>query len=749
MTYILILLPFCAVSFWMVRSDADQMQAKEVQLMQEKVNRFVQDLEQQYELYNQTAVSLANMPELQPYSMIENPVVAYNGLKTLRTSRMNVTEQLEDVFIYYGEGDIYAATGVSTPEIYFVNSLKTGAGNDETGAALLAKPRAGACVLTSGGLPKFLVQHYPISRNGSRYRVSMNYVIKLTDMQNTLTKLFAGQTTMVRIFLEDDDQEESICFSNQSNNEMQLIPHDAKNDHLYHTETCELSMLGIRVSVMVLEADLYAAVEQSQVYSIAIIAIGFALSTLLSLWFSKRKKQSVDEIEGIINGTMDVDAPSRSSDELRRLNKMVRKLMRERVEFRQSARHYRFLCKQHMTQMLLHGVLADDEAEVRTRLAQVGIAFTEPYFYTVCAAFDCAEASYAELLDAFAGDAVYPYRVGERYVIAFVAGLRELDTSRKMRADLLASLKNVLTLLGAERLQFFVSRPRETLREMQFAYREAVEVMNRHPMYHEAFLCWFWEADMPISRPAIAPDAGIMAQLDAALRDRNPAEAVDRLAALEAENEAVDSEPARVYRRVCVLQAILAAATDDEQRRLMFDASVPVLMNAPRTFYNTLTQTVNRYFRTDDDAAVPFGEIIDYVNRHYVEYELTLGGIAKRFNMNESYLSKVFRTRTGENYSDHVTDLRMAEVRRQLVLTGRNISDIFESVGYVNKTNYSKKFKSYFGCSASEMRKMYQNSGTLPPMPHPERRPASDGEFAVENVPRPEESGADDPESDL
>ena len=112
-TYLLILIPFCAASIWLVNNDTRGMEKKEIQLLQAKVNQLVEGMEQQYELYSQTAMWLANLDELQAYNMIEKPVIAYNGVKTLKTSIVNATEQLEDVFIYYGKGDIYGTAGAT------------------------------------------------------------------------------------------------------------------------------------------------------------------------------------------------------------------------------------------------------------------------------------------------------------------------------------------------------------------------------------------------------------------------------------------------------------------------------------------------------------------------------------------------------------------------------------------------------------------------------------------------------------
>lgn len=740
LTYIGIMIPFCIATFWIVNRDMRHMETKQVEIVETQVDQLAGDLEQQYVMYSQSAMSLSGLSALQPLNMIEQPKLVHNGIQTLKMSIMNATQEVEDVFIYYGEGKIYAASGVTTLSTYFVGLLGTEKGSDQIGAELLTNSENSVCLLSNFGKPVYLVQHYPITRSPtSRYQISVNYVLRLSELNKSLSHMFAGRTAIVRLFLADGS---SVCFEGKSNEPMQIVPYTTENDGDYYKIERSMKTFGMRIEVLYSTSELYADVRQSQLVGIAIIIGGMLLSMLLSLWFSKRKMDSIEQIEAIINGTADIDSlPTLRGDELSRLRVAVSRLVKERAEYRATTVQYRFAFKRQTTKMLLYGILGNSEEEIKPYLKQCGIESMDPYFYVACMTFECDDAQFGELLEAFAGDLMFEYRVENRHVFAFVAGIPEKDYSRKIRQSDLSELKTVMELLGARMVQFFISRTYDSMFQAQYAFREASAVLARHPAYHPAFLYRFWEIDVVQNRPDPAPDAEQMAQLRAALHDRNRTAAAEALTRLAEENEMLESDGGRIFRRVCLLQEMMANAPDDEQRALIFEETENILTGPATAFYSQLNLLVGRLFHETKSSKVSFDRVMDYINRHFGEYDLTLGAVAKRFNMNESYLSKIFRARTGENYLDHITELRMAEVRRQLVETDRPVAEILESVGYLNKTNYSKKIKSFFGMSASEIRRTYRLR-EYPYEPNAEEpiMPTASRDFEVVQVLRDDES---------
>ena len=73
------------------------------------------------------------------------------------------------------------------------------------------------------------------------------------------------------------------------------------------------------------------------------------------------------------------------------------------------------------------------------------------------------------------------------------------------------------------------------------------------------------------------------------------------------------------------------------------------------------------------------------------------------FNISESYLSHLFKDRTGGNFSAYLEDLRMNEAQRRLQEGGCSLSTLYVELGYSNPTTWRRAFKKRFGMTPSEM----------------------------------------------
>jgi two-component system response regulator YesN len=82
----------------------------------------------------------------------------------------------------------------------------------------------------------------------------------------------------------------------------------------------------------------------------------------------------------------------------------------------------------------------------------------------------------------------------------------------------------------------------------------------------------------------------------------------------------------------------------------------------------------------------------------------SLESAAKHVFLNPYYLSKYFKTKTGENFSDFLTKLRMDKAADLLRTTSSRTYEISETVGYSNAKNFTRMFRSYFGMTPREYR---------------------------------------------
>lgn len=97
-------------------------------------------------------------------------------------------------------------------------------------------------------------------------------------------------------------------------------------------------------------------------------------------------------------------------------------------------------------------------------------------------------------------------------------------------------------------------------------------------------------------------------------------------------------------------------------------------------------------------------EVINYIRLHYTE-ELSVKRICEVFYFNPSYFSVLFKTKTGLNYNDYVTDLRIRKAKELLRSRQYRINEIADLVGYHSSRYFSKVFKSRTG----ELPQEYKN----------------------------------------
>lgn len=96
--------------------------------------------------------------------------------------------------------------------------------------------------------------------------------------------------------------------------------------------------------------------------------------------------------------------------------------------------------------------------------------------------------------------------------------------------------------------------------------------------------------------------------------------------------------------------------------------------------------------------------ILNYIHSHYFE-PLSLPEIAERFNMTETYLSRYFKEKVGQNYVNYLNDVRLKNAVTDLSQTDKSITEIALDHGFSTPSVFNRYFKSKYGKTPSEYRK--------------------------------------------
>ncbi|MDF2838066.1 MAG: two component transcriptional regulator, AraC family [Paenibacillus sp.] len=96
--------------------------------------------------------------------------------------------------------------------------------------------------------------------------------------------------------------------------------------------------------------------------------------------------------------------------------------------------------------------------------------------------------------------------------------------------------------------------------------------------------------------------------------------------------------------------------------------------------------------------------IIDYIEEHYAE-EISLKSMADLISMDASYVSDLFKRKTGMTLTHYVQHRRIQAAKMLLSETERTVSDIGGLVGFENDNYFIKIFKRWCDVTPNEYRK--------------------------------------------
>lgn len=98
-------------------------------------------------------------------------------------------------------------------------------------------------------------------------------------------------------------------------------------------------------------------------------------------------------------------------------------------------------------------------------------------------------------------------------------------------------------------------------------------------------------------------------------------------------------------------------------------------------------------------------QMVNYFEDHYSE-KISLDQIAENMYLSPFYISKIFKSETGDTPIRHLINIRLEKARELLENGwGGSIQEVAASVGYDDAYHFSKLFKKRYGLSPSQVKK--------------------------------------------
>lgn len=127
--------------------------------------------------------------------------------------------------------------------------------------------------------------------------------------------------------------------------------------------------------------------------------------------------------------------------------------------------------------------------------------------------------------------------------------------------------------------------------------------------------------------------------------------------------------------------------------------------------YRVLQQThakpnaATRYHTSSEDTIL--SHAIEYIQQNATN-KITVSELAAFCLCSESYLSRIFKRRTGVNINIYINKVRIEQAKNNLILSDDSIADIASSVGFGDSNYFSRVFSQIIGISPTEFRRRFQ-----------------------------------------
>lgn len=102
-------------------------------------------------------------------------------------------------------------------------------------------------------------------------------------------------------------------------------------------------------------------------------------------------------------------------------------------------------------------------------------------------------------------------------------------------------------------------------------------------------------------------------------------------------------------------------------------------------------------------------EVIQYIDKK-VQSPMTVEGLAQRFDVSTSHLSRIFREHAGITLVEYINIKKVEESQYYLRFSKQKISDISDNFNFCNQSYYTRIFKKYTGFTPRKFRNNIQGS---------------------------------------
>jgi len=648
-----------------------------------------------------------NNEYLTRYRLSSTDYMAINGIKELQ--KIGVSNRfIQDVSICYDDGNIYSMKGKSSIDVYAKDILRL---DDKSAAAMreiaINSSEAGYHALyPSGGTedrkPVYMLCTYPIQSYGSSIGM-ISFVVPSEIIKINLAKLLGEYGIGVRMLLPSG---ETFLDVNRSGKE-DLFTGKYNNEYLYYSYT--IDTIGFTLDVAMDSDRAFSYIRQMQKLSYIIISIVFALSLLLSYIFSKNHYKPIK----MLNRMVTKDAGNLTDDALNEFDAIAKAMNHDQAENKkllQKLGENSFILRQQACELLFSGVF-QDEAHIKELIQLSGIRMEEPCFSVMMIVQRENERESPDgsnideqLCKRFGG--YYAASVLGKRSIVLIVWLNDWDTGRKKRKQIADEVRSYFKPEDNTQIWTCFGRVYNEVGFISSSYREAEICIEKEALIKNNDYTVFFENFAVLEGNRYSLDTQDISRLIKHLKNKDLEKSIicfdEIMKKLNHRNLTPDVQKFHHY-------DLLHQFFHSFQQHIE-NAYISEIVGIDCLSADKFSLQMKKLFRLICNGKAhtihkdSICEIINYIEDNYSKNDLSLSFLAREFHISQNYISKCFKLKTGENYIEYLSKLRIKKAYRLIRDTDLPINEIALKVGYLDSVNFTKKFKKAFRYTPSELR---------------------------------------------
>lgn len=714
-SYLLLTIPVLFVSFLMSNLMTEKVKNEVNARTAYQEKQILDTLNEQFVFYRNSSTVISTTPELSRNKVLKNSALGQKGIDYLHNVKL-LNRNIYDVFVYYGENALYSATGYVRPGVYFRTALSCTPEAEKLALEVIGSDETGVFYLDSedGG---YLLFHYPGRKDmgGGMY---INYCMSFSALKKMLEPVLETNPVLIKIMFQNGGNPFQLYMEGNMERGIQIMEEarlneyeNNKKDYIFLSNHSEL--VGTTLEVSYRSDDIYLEAYRWQKINGFFTAGLLLVSTMLSYFLSRSHYRKINQLKNSLEAvqpskdsenTSEKDKPDNEFDYMQ---KIVQNIMAENTQRKLETVETRHAMKYQTALLLYHGML-EDEHTIRQMLEDCGVKLGKGYFFIACIAYLPKDQSILEIFKTrLEFNCFCEIKIEDRKALAILFELSSEDMLMKKREKIGRGILSELLELKLNHTRIGFSRTFQDITQTSYAYLEALNVLKKLLNTGSRQKIGYMDPIMESRGHILQFKQQDIDNFTEALKNRDMNDAVAYLGELlhYMKNPDITAENSQ-YLKYRILQMIFSVLRESgEMEYEMLAKEIAQIESADdKEFRENLTVILKKICTGGEDGNEDFLKGIRYINQNFSRADLSLDEVAEYMGFSKSYTSRIFKEKTGSRYIEYLTQLRMEKAKALLTETDMTVKDISNAVGYYNVPGFRKKFKEYYGVSASQYR---------------------------------------------